>query len=826
MLDLAAAQGYCETIRSLLARGADVNASTPSGRTALHCAAYQDQAAAVDTLIANGACVEAADDQGCTALHVASVNGASGVVASLLRHRADKNKVNNDGRSPLLLAVENGRLAAARTLLHASEDEDEGFVDRRYGGDEYSALDLSVRGGNTEIFEMIVGHGADVNSQDSDGVRALYLAALNDQAVMVDILVNAGADVGARAHGRQNRTALHVACAEGSSRAVQALFMRGASRFMLDSGYRTPLHLAAWNGDVETVKTLLAWGSTPASCSTAHEYKLTALEEASRWGHVGALRAMCDCVVAKTGGADAISSAVSIAAKWNQTRAIDALVEAGGDVNAERRAGGTPIHYAAETGSSDAIAALAWHGADVNDSGGPRYEVYRNKFLGRRRSALHTAAFFGWAKAVEALLVAGANPAYRCHYGDDFLRPIDIASEEGNVEVMRLMIKYGVDVDLADPCKGKTALHVAAEFDKTEAIGVLAEAGCSLGLTDENGLTPLHACAVNTSCAAIAALTVAGADVNAVGAGGVTPLHLASARADRLDAAKALLAAGAETAPRNNENASALDLAAKIGHVALIQALVEAGAQVNDEDTNGQTALMSAVKFKNADAVDALLSAGADVEAHLHGESWTSLHAAVEDTSPDVVQVLLKHGADVHAKDAENDNDTPLHVAVRHDVWVEGAFEIVKALLWHDADEEARNDSGLTPVCVVGSMGGAEAARAVTTLLLRAPGDRAWRRRGLLILCCARAKRTSSAAAAAAIWPKEEQERKRQPSCIEGVVGVAGSIAGEKGEGKECATTRDLGAETPGTDDNFDNVAAWLLELPEEGLFRTVTSFL
>lgn len=829
ILDMAAAQGYCNAVRAVLARGADVNASTPSGRTALHCAAFGDQAAAVDTLVANGAHIEAADNQGSTALHVASVNGSYEAIVSLLHHGAVKNKLNNDGRSPLLLAVENGHRAAAMLLLHVLEEEDEGTVNHRHGSDEYSALDLAVQRGQLEISRMIVRHGAHVNAQDSEGVSALYLAALNDQTAMIDLLVTAGANVEAQAHGRHNRTALHIACAEGSNEALKSLLKHGASSSKCDSGHLTSLHLAARNGDATTVKILLAWGSDPTFRSPGMPlYRLSALDEASYWGNVRALRVMCNFLTPKKIVASgvtreilyriwrrdmmrSIGSAVSVAAARNHAGAIDVLVEAGGaDVEEERGLEGTPIHYAADTGAAAAIATLALHGADLNSLGGLRNKAGLNKFVSKGRTALHTVAFFGWTKAAEALLVAGANPTCRCQYGDNRYRPLDIASEKGHVGVMREIIKHGVCVDAADPCKGTTALHIAAAFNKICAIGVLAEAGCNVDAPDDSGSTPFHACATNHSCAAVAALAAIGADVNKVNLERKSPLHLALTAPHGIDTIKALLAVGADTNTRNNENASALDLAAKAGDVAVIRALIGAGAPVDAENADGRTALMHAVKENNASAVDELLSAGARVEAHLDGESWTSLHSAVEDTNVEVVRVLLKHGANVHAKDADNDNDTPLHVAVRQ-AGVDGAAEIVKALLRHGADEEARNDNGLTPLSVVGSMGGPGAALPVMTLLLCAPGDRAWRRRGLLILSCARAKRTSPATATD-VSPRGKQGQQQRRKCTRR----------EEGRGRE---TRDLAA-TSVTNDNFDQVAAWLLELQEEGLFRIVVGFL
>lgn len=782
MLDMAAAQGYTEAIKTILARGADVNSATPDGRTALHCASFWDQAGVVELLVASGARLEASDGRGCTPLHVAAENGATTAIVSLVNGGADKSKVNSDGRSPLLVAVENGRLTAATVLLHASEEDNAGFVDRRYGSDEYSALDLAACGGHQQILKMLIRHGCDVNASDSDGVTALYLAALNDQPYSIDVLVKAGAKVEARSPGRHRWSALHVACAYGSNEAVSALLTHDALLFGRDASNHTPLHLAVQHDHDSTVEILLRWGSDPTYISCASGCRYSPLDVAASLGNMNALKAMCAHMRNK--------------ARWEFTRAVgDAL-------------------YAAIL--SDQVGAIKWLmsvGASVNNT------------WGKKGGALQVAALAGSTGATEALLAAGASITDRCH--ENNRSALDIATKNGHVGVMRALIQHGADVNTADPPNETTALHLAGESDQVASIDLLVKCGSNLDAADILGSSPLHAATVANSASAVAALVRHGADVNKANGLGRSPLHLAAGSPDRLAALEALLAAGADVALRvagvPEDQPNALDLAAGAGHVDAITALIRAGALVGARDGDGRTALICAVKSNKPRAVDALAEAGADVEAHLVDESWTSLHSAAEDTHLEVVRVLLKHRADVHARDADNDNDTPLHVAVRQ-AGVQGAVEIVQELLLHGADEGKKNDSGLTPASVVGSaaaVGLFDAvdpallrvlelpAQVVAYLLARAPADRAWRRRRLVILCCARLKKERSSG--------KEKKRKDEKRWAGGV--VVEDSSGTSDGGRE-------GKDRGGAKDNLDGVVAWLVGVSEEGLFRTVVGFL
>src|SRR6188508_1556694 len=71
----AVARGDLAAVRTLLARGADVNAAQVDGTTALHVAVDADRLDLADALLHAGAHASRADRYGVTPIYLASLNG-------------------------------------------------------------------------------------------------------------------------------------------------------------------------------------------------------------------------------------------------------------------------------------------------------------------------------------------------------------------------------------------------------------------------------------------------------------------------------------------------------------------------------------------------------------------------------------------------------------------------------------------------------------------------------------------------------------------------------------------------------------------------------
>jgi ankyrin repeat protein len=119
-LALAAFFGHPQTVKLLLARGADVGqaARNPMKIQALH-SAVTNSFETVKMLVDAGAPVNAKQDKGWAPLHEAANRGDVEMTRYLLAHGADPKQQNDDGKSPIGIAAEKGNQDILRLLKGA-----------------------------------------------------------------------------------------------------------------------------------------------------------------------------------------------------------------------------------------------------------------------------------------------------------------------------------------------------------------------------------------------------------------------------------------------------------------------------------------------------------------------------------------------------------------------------------------------------------------------------------------------------------------------------------------------------------------------------------
>jgi len=155
---------------------------------------------------------------------------------------------------------------------------------------------------------------------------------------------------------------------------------------------------------------------------------------------------------------------------------------------------------------------------------------------------------------------------------------------------------------------------------------------------------------------------------------GDTGLHVAAA-AYRPEAAKSLIAKGADVGARNRRGAEPLHYAAdgnaagvnrdSSAQRAVIEHLISAGADPNSRDKSGVAPLHRAVRTRSTSAVGALLDNGADPRLG-NKQGSTPLHLAVQNTGAsnsgsaaakehqrEIIALLLRRGARATDTDAK-----------------------------------------------------------------------------------------------------------------------------------------------------------------------------
>lgn len=270
-------------------------------------------------------------------------------------------------------------------------------------------------------------------------------------------------------------------------------------------------------------------------------------------------------------------------------------------------------------------------------------------------------------------------------YGQDIYQAV----KDGNTEQVEEIIKENPELlDIKDQ-NAMTPLNLAAQEDQFEVAKLLLEKGADPLLGDNENSGPIHLAAISGSVRIIDLLKENGVDIDAKDDNGLTALHFALSRR-QLEMARHLINDGADVKLQTNNSWSTLQFAAISGDLDLVKQIVEKKVDVNDQLENGFTPLFSAVSFGHTDVVKYLVENGADIN-HEDDRGSQALSLARNPNTFDAAKYLIKQGADVKHKNEFN--QTPLHqVAAR------GSVNVAELFLEKGADINAASLDGRTPL--------------------------------------------------------------------------------------------------------------------------------
>jgi ankyrin repeat protein len=112
----------CDSIRTLAAAGADLDATVGNGITLLQDSANDGRYDAVRTLLERGAQPDLKNPMGFTALHYAAYRANAPMVKLLLEFRAAPDVADNDAQTPLHIAAFAGSMPCVAALVAAGAD--------------------------------------------------------------------------------------------------------------------------------------------------------------------------------------------------------------------------------------------------------------------------------------------------------------------------------------------------------------------------------------------------------------------------------------------------------------------------------------------------------------------------------------------------------------------------------------------------------------------------------------------------------------------------------------------------------------------------------
>lgn len=117
--------------------------------------------------------------------------------------------------------------------------------------------------GNAQIVELLISHGASIETEDvATGTAPLHAAASQGHLSVVKILIEHGANIDA-ARTSDGETSLHAAAGGGNVEIVELLISLGADVNARSREYYAPIHSAAASDHFGVVELLRAHGASP-----------------------------------------------------------------------------------------------------------------------------------------------------------------------------------------------------------------------------------------------------------------------------------------------------------------------------------------------------------------------------------------------------------------------------------------------------------------------------------------------------------------------------------------------------------------------------------
>ncbi len=440
----------------------NVDHTTPLGE-----AVIAGQTDAVRLLLENGAepDMRSADNK----LPLELVPDGSQEIQELLKqYGASDPSDHSFGAEDLINAVKSGDLSQVGVLIVKGADPDAAGAEGIY------PIEIAAAAGRMEMVKLLIGGGARVNETDSGPVKPLEKALENRHYELFRYLLTQGARPDRNAlYNSIMRDVIQTGDINLITDTIRHSHLRDADELVFYNigEYRSMLHIAAGEGNLDTVKFFIEIGASVDEQSTNG---ITPLISAAAQGNVDMINLLLDWGADPNKEADKetirLTTPLMAASAANSSECIKLLLKAGADASAQNENGETALDLAKssevrtlleETGAVAAVgpdAALAnavrymnygevlkalKDGADPDTEAADGFPVLltavkQTSMLTRETSFL----------IVDALLAAGADPNCRNRVQQTPL--FDAVGPFRGIEIGLLLLKYGADPDLMD----------------------------------------------------------------------------------------------------------------------------------------------------------------------------------------------------------------------------------------------------------------------------------------------------------------------------------------------------------------------------------------
>ncbi|KAH3861103.1 hypothetical protein DPMN_024031, partial [Dreissena polymorpha] len=477
-LHLAAKYNSLDVAGYLLKYGANILCRDCKQKTPLHHAARKGNLDMMKLLLGTEGCqMDCRDEDHLTPLHEACQLKQPHIAKYLIEQGADTDACDISNGTPLLFAAAEGLTDIIDLILLKTFKwkgiSGKAMVLNHVDNEGTSALHLAVQNNKSQVIDLLLDHGIEINLQNNTNHTPLHMAVITGNIAVVTQLLEHGADLEAR--DGDHMTPVHKCAMYGKMEVLEVLQQKGANMNARTSEQLTPLLVASWKGHLHVVEFLL---SNRAKVAATDSCMRTALHWAVDQGHYNIMQ-----VLMKYGGQTLLpqmdhtdQTVGHYAARTGNTMILRLLMDFGINLEARDQDGKTPLHVAAEYGNYTSVEMLVEASrSEINDGDSDG------------RTPLMIACLSGHLKAARSLLALGADNSIR---DENYCTAMILAASKGHSKVMQLLIDDLAEVNVCDKLKN-TSLHMCASGGHVEAVRLLLDRNASPVLLNSYNKSPL-----------------------------------------------------------------------------------------------------------------------------------------------------------------------------------------------------------------------------------------------------------------------------------------------------------------------------------------------
>lgn len=463
---------------------------------------------------------------------------------------------------------------------------------------------------------------------------------------------------------------------KGDLSKVQQLIEKGADLSQTDSGHM-PIHIAAHYGRESIVRTIIMHGGS-IDVQTTNELKLTALHIAAYYGHHNVAQALVELGANIEARTPQGYTPLRMAASEGYGEITELLLKNKANCNSQCNERDTPLHSAAALGRKGVVKVLLHYHADVT------------LLASDGKTPIHTAIFSKDSSILQLLLQENPDALSHPNMAISDPPPVVTACKLESPDMLKVLIKHKVDLNVIDLKDNMTPLMVACAIGNTALIDILASNGADISKTVPLVGTPLHMAVENGQANAAKQLLQLGVNPDVLDSGGVSPL-MRAVECEQTEIAELLLRHEANVTLKHPETGlPILHKAAARNSVKMLKLVMAHGVDINQLTAKGTSALHIAVVHGAKDATDLLCNANCNINIQTRA-GITPLLAAIKSRQFECALRILKYSPDVNICD--NDQVSPLYAATEY-----RAIEVVTPLLKMGASMDSPAPNDVSPI--------------------------------------------------------------------------------------------------------------------------------